>query len=90
MDRAIGMHKAIRFLTCSLTGNGRLNFIGNGFCHPEWADFPREGNNRSCQRSADSKIQGTDLFRNRMNPVLYGSGRHDPAFLLRDIPEQFL
>ena len=35
MDRAIDMHKVIRFLTCSLAGNGYLNFIGNEFGHPE-------------------------------------------------------
>ena len=44
MDRAVDMHKVIRFLTCSLAGNGYLNFIGNEFGHPEWVDFPREGN----------------------------------------------
>ncbi len=47
MDRAMDMHKLIRFLTCSLSGNGYLNFIGNEFGHPEWVDFPREGNNWS-------------------------------------------
>ena len=47
MDRAIDMHKLIRLLTCSLAANGYLNFIGNEFGHPEWVDFPREGNNWS-------------------------------------------
>ena len=47
MDRAIDMHKVIRLLTCSAAGNGYLNFIGNEFGHPEWVDFPREGNNWS-------------------------------------------
>ncbi|MCR4935083.1 MAG: alpha amylase C-terminal domain-containing protein [Oscillospiraceae bacterium] len=47
MDRAMDMHKLIRFLTCSLAGDGYLNFIGNEFGHPEWVDFPREGNNWS-------------------------------------------
>ena len=47
MDRAIDMHKVIRFLTCSAAPNGYLNFIGNEFGHPEWVDFPREGNNWS-------------------------------------------
>ena len=47
MDRAFDMHKVIRFLTCSLAGDGYLNFIGNEFGHPEWVDFPREGNNWS-------------------------------------------
>ena len=47
MDRAIDMHKLIRFLTCATAPNGYLNFIGNEFGHPEWVDFPREGNNWS-------------------------------------------
>ncbi len=47
MDRAIDMHKLIRFLTCALAPGGYLNFIGNEFGHPEWVDFPREGNNWS-------------------------------------------
>ena len=47
MDRAIDMHKVIRLLTCCLAGNGYLNFMGNEFGHPEWIDFPREGNNWS-------------------------------------------
>ena len=51
MDRAMEMHKLIRFLTCSLAGNGYLNFIGNEFGHPEWVDFPRAGNNWSYQHA---------------------------------------
>ena len=47
MDRAIDMHKVIRFLTCATAGNGYLNFMGNEFGHPEWIDFPREGNSWS-------------------------------------------
>lgn len=44
MDYAIDMHKVIRFLTLSLSRDGYLNFMGNEFGHPEWIDFPREGN----------------------------------------------
>lgn len=44
IDRAIALHKIIRLLTLSLGGAGYLNFIGNEFGHPEWVDFPREGN----------------------------------------------
>jgi len=44
IDRAIALHKLIRLLTCSTAGNGYLNFMGNEFGHPEWVDFPREGN----------------------------------------------
>jgi len=43
----------IRLLTCSLGGEGWLGFIGNEFGHPEWIDFPREGNGDSyhyCRR----------------------------------------
>jgi 1,4-alpha-glucan branching enzyme len=44
IDRAIALHKMIRLLTLGTAGNGYLNFIGNEFGHPEWVDFPREGN----------------------------------------------
>jgi len=53
MDRAIELHKIIRLFTMSLGGNGYLNFMGNEFGHPEWIDFPREGNGWSykyCRR----------------------------------------
>ena len=53
MDRAIELHKIIRLYTMSLGGNGYLNFMGNEFGHPEWIDFPREGNGWSykyCRR----------------------------------------
>lgn len=36
-------------LVHSLGGEGYLNFTGNEFGHPEWLDFPREGNNNSFQ-----------------------------------------
>ncbi len=44
VDRALALHKMIRLLTASLNGGGYLNFMGNEFGHPEWIDFPREGN----------------------------------------------
>jgi 1,4-alpha-glucan branching enzyme len=47
IDRAIALHKMIRLVTLGTAGNGYLNFIGNEFGHPEWVDFPREGNNWS-------------------------------------------
>jgi 1,4-alpha-glucan branching enzyme len=47
IDRGIALHKIIRLLTFSLGGEGYLNFMGNEFGHPEWIDFPREGNNYS-------------------------------------------
>ncbi len=44
IERGIALHKMIRLITMSLGGEGYLNFIGNEFGHPEWVDFPREGN----------------------------------------------
>ena len=53
VDRGIALHKMIRLVTLSLGGEGYLNFMGNEFGHPEWIDFPREGNGWSyfyCRR----------------------------------------
>ncbi|KAK3487028.1 alpha-glucan branching enzyme [Neurospora crassa] len=47
IDRGMALHKMIRLLTHSLGGEGYLNFEGNEFGHPEWLDFPREGNQNS-------------------------------------------
>lgn len=44
VDRGIALHKMIRLLTLATSGDGYLNFMGNEFGHPEWIDFPREGN----------------------------------------------
>ena len=44
IDRAMALHKMLRLVTCAAGGNGYLNFMGNEFGHPEWIDFPREGN----------------------------------------------
>lgn len=44
IDRGISLHKLIRMFTISLGGEAYLNFMGNEFGHPEWIDFPREGN----------------------------------------------
>lgn len=47
VERGMALHKMIRLLTFSLGGEAYLNFMGNEFGHPEWIDFPREGNNFS-------------------------------------------
>lgn len=44
VDRGIALHKMIRIVTAATCGDGYLNFMGNEFGHPEWIDFPREGN----------------------------------------------
>ena len=47
VERGMALHKLIRLLTAGLHGGGYLNFMGNEFGHPEWIDFPRQGNNWS-------------------------------------------
>ncbi|MGP1475943.1 MAG: alpha amylase C-terminal domain-containing protein [Phocaeicola sp.] len=44
VHRGMALHKMIRLLTASTINGGYLNFMGNEFGHPEWIDFPREGN----------------------------------------------
>ncbi len=47
IERGMALHKMIRLITFGTNGGGYLNFMGNEFGHPEWIDFPREGNNWS-------------------------------------------
>jgi len=68
IDRAIALHKMARLITISLGCEGYLNFMGNEFGHPEWIDFPREGNGWSfkhCQRlwslSENPSLRYSDL-----------------------------
>ncbi len=51
VDRGIALHKMIRLATLSCAGGAYLNFMGNEFGHPEWIDFPREGNGWSYQHA---------------------------------------
>ncbi len=61
IDRGLALHKMLRLITMTLGGDGYLTFMGNEFGHPEWIDFPREGNGWSyhyCRRQwhlADDK-----------------------------------
>ncbi len=61
VERGMALHKMIRLVTLTLGGEGYLTFMGNEFGHPEWIDFPREGNGWSyhyCRRQwslADSE-----------------------------------
>ncbi len=47
VDRGIALHKMARLATLGAAAHGYLNFMGNEFGHPEWIDFPREGNHWS-------------------------------------------
>ena len=51
VDRGIALHKLIRLVTIATAGDGYLNFMGNEFGHPEWIDFPREGNGWSFEHA---------------------------------------
>ncbi|KAK1262341.1 hypothetical protein QJS04_geneDACA001368 [Acorus gramineus] len=50
VERGISLHKMIHIITMALGGEGYLNFMGNEFGHPEWIDFPREGNGWSYEK----------------------------------------
>jgi 1,4-alpha-glucan branching enzyme len=59
----------IRLITFATAGGGYLNFMGNEFGHPEWIDFPREGNNwsykyarRQWHLSGDSNLKYQYLY----------------------------
>lgn len=63
IDRSMALHKMLRLITMTLGGEGYLNFMGNEFGHPEWIDFPREGNGWShhyCRRQW-SLVDNPDL-----------------------------
>ncbi|WP_303660953.1 alpha amylase C-terminal domain-containing protein [uncultured Duncaniella sp.] len=51
VDRGMALHKMIRLLTIMTAGDGYLNFLGNEWGHPEWIDFPREGNGWSYEHA---------------------------------------
>ncbi len=70
IDRGIALHKMIRLITSSLAGEGYLNFMGNEFGHPEWIDFPREGNGWShhyCRRQWSLVDNDTLRYKNLNN-----------------------
>ena len=69
IDRAIALHKMIRLITISTANGAYLNFMGNEFGHPEWIDFPREGNNWSFKyaRRQWSLTDRTDLKYHYLN-----------------------
>ena len=63
VERGIALHKICRLFTLAVGGEGYLNFMGNEFGHPEWVDFPREGNDWSFQyaRRQWSLVDNEDL-----------------------------
>ena len=83
VDRGIALHKMIRLITLSTINGGYLNFMGNEFGHPEWIDFPREGNGWS-HKYARRQWELVD------NPDLsyYELGKFDEAMvhMVSDVP----
>ncbi|MDD6152277.1 MAG: alpha amylase C-terminal domain-containing protein [Bacteroidales bacterium] len=90
VDRGVALHKMIRLVTLATAGNGYLNFMGNEFGHPEWIDFPREGNGWSYAHArrlwsiSDSDDLRFKLLRN-FDKAMIRYARRD-AFL-RQAPE---
>ncbi len=81
VERGMALHKMIRLVTLATINGGYLNFMGNEFGHPEWIDFPREGNNWSYKYARrqwelvdreDLKYKYLNAFDNAMIEVVGG------------------
>lgn len=92
MDRGIALHKMIRLITFSTSAGGYLNFMGNEFGHPEWIDFPREGNNWSYKyarrqwnlaENEDLKYHFLSLFDRMMAKLHHDFRILDDAYITR-------
>jgi 1,4-alpha-glucan branching enzyme len=79
VERGIALHKLIRLLTASTNHGGYLTFMGNEFGHPEWIDFPREGNDWSYHyarrqwslaQHPELKYQWLLAFEQTMTPIV--------------------
>lgn len=101
VDRGVALHKLIRLLTLTLANGGYLNFMGNEFGHPEWIDFPREGNNWSMKYArrmwflADDKnlkYHALNKFDKAMIHTAVASEmlKHDVELLLQNEADQVL
>ncbi len=69
VERGIALHKMIRLITATTINGGYLNFMGNEFGHPEWIDFPREGNDWSYKyaRRQWSLVDNKDYLYHSLN-----------------------
>lgn len=92
VERGIALHKMIHFITMALGGEGYLNFMGNEFGHPEWIDFPREGNNWSydkCRRQWNL-VDTTHLRYKHMNAFDSAMNLLDEKFSFLASPKQIV
>ena len=101
IDRAMALHKMIRLITLATAGGGYLAFMGNEWGHPEWIDFPRQGNNWSYTHARrlwslvdnpDLKFKYLNAFDSAMIHFATKSNILDrePRVLVRDIERQLL
>lgn len=93
VERGVAIHKLIRLATLAVGGEGWLNFMGNEFGHPEWLDFPREGNGWSYQfcRRQWSLVDNPGLqydWLNEFDRAMIGFARE--SNLLSTPPAQYL
>ena len=83
VERGVALHKMARLLQLTLGGEAWLNFMGNEFGHPEWVDFPREGNGESFNhaRRQWSLRDDEDLFwdAERSDDDLDGGDKRDDS-----------
>ena len=80
--RGMALHKMLRLVTAATINGGYLNFMGNEWGHPEWIDFPREGNGWSYKYARrqwdlvdreDLKYQYLNAFDNAMVELIGGT-----------------
>lgn len=92
VDRGIALHKMARLATLGLAAHGYLNFMGNEFGHPEWIDFPREGNDWSCDKARrmwslrdnpDLRFKGLGDFDQAMLGLVDASWNHEVPRLVK-------
>lgn len=85
IERAMALHKMIRLITLGTINGAYLNFMGNEFGHPEWIDFPREGNGWSYKyaRRQWSLVERQDLkyrFLNDFDNAMIKTVSTEPNF----------
>ena len=80
LDRGVALHKIIRLLTFAIGGDAYMNFMGNEFGHPDWIDFPREGNGFSYEYARRQwSLEDNKSLR------FHGLGQFDRAMLSLDL-----
>jgi 1,4-alpha-glucan branching enzyme len=94
VDRGMALHKMMRLATIGTASFGYLNFMGNEFGHPEWIDFPREGNCWSCRYARRQWSLASDpnlkyRFLAQFDKELIALAR-DAAFIGRSLPRLLL